>query len=165
MLSSEKHEDYKQRAEGWFDSLQPRDGLEVVMAERSFHAALQLDRLVRADTAQACLHAEHSADDERKRIEDEVNEQGLALFRNSKGRAAGSASGESGSKAKESASPATSGSIEHPMRIIARLHATLAGCEWLEGRWQELKETLEQRFAWRAARAIPIVSIAGNPTG
>ena len=59
LLSSEKHEDYKQRAEGWFDSLQPRDGLEVVMAERSFHAALQLDRLVRTRSAQACLHAEH----------------------------------------------------------------------------------------------------------
>ena len=90
-----------------------------------------------------------------------MNEQGLALFRNSKGRAAGSASGESGSKAKESASPATSGSIEHPMRIIARLHATLAGCEWLEGRWQELKETLEQRFAWRAPERFRLFRLLG----
>ncbi len=161
LLSSEKHEDYKERAEGWFHTLRPRDAVEVVMAERSLYAALQLDRLVRARSAQACLHAEHSVEDERKRINDEVNEQGSALLRNPKGRAAASPSGELASRHQESASSATSGSIEHPMRIIARLHASLAGCDWLAGRWQELKETLEQRFTWRAPERFRLFRLLG----
>ncbi len=160
-LSSEKQGDYKELAEGWFQTLRPRDAVEVVMAERSLYAALQLDRLVRARSAQACLHAEHSDDDERKRIENEVNEQGSALFRNPKGRTAVSPPRESASRAKEGASSATSGSIEHPMRIIARLHASLAGCEWLAGRWQELKETVEQGFSWRAPERFRLFRLLG----
>jgi hypothetical protein len=163
LLPGECPEEFRARVYGWFDALRPQDSVEVTMAERAVYTSLQLDRLVRARSALTCLKAETRAQDDRQRREMEVTEIGLELLRTPMGQAAVSPFAELTSDAKEGErrGKADDGDHDHPARLVLRLSSNLAGCQWLLGRWQELKEILENGLNWRAPERFRLLRLLG----
>jgi hypothetical protein len=161
LLPGESREEFRAQVTGWFDALRPRTFVEVTMAERAVYASWQLNRLVRARSARVCLRAQTRAEDDRNRLELEVTGLGLELLRAPQGQAAVCPFAELTSDRKEGEREGILEEIDHPVRLVLRLSYTLPGCEWLLGRWQELKETLEQRLDWRAPERFRLFRLLG----
>jgi hypothetical protein len=161
LLAHESVDEFRSQAKGWFDVLQPRDRLELTMAERAVYASWQLNRLVRARSAQVCLKAHTRAEDERARRKLEVTELGMELLRAPKGQAAVSPFAEPASDGNKSEKARTSEEAAHPVMLVLRLSSSLAGCKWLLARWQELKETLEQQLDWGAPERFRLFRLLG----
>ena len=57
LLPDESPDEFRERLEGMFDSLKPRDPYEVFLVERAVYSSWQLDRVARSESARLCVKA------------------------------------------------------------------------------------------------------------
>ena len=54
---------------------------------------------------------------------------------------------------------------DDPAMLVAELETTLAGCRWLRGRWDELREMIESGMGWQSQeKSRPFVFSGGSPS-
>jgi hypothetical protein len=118
------------------------------MAERAFYHSWQLKRVTRAQWARLSFRAHTKRQDDQNRVEQEVAELALRLFRRPNGRPDARDAGADGTGCKSwqgSFDPA-----DHPARLVGRLEGTGEGCQWLIDRFGELLAVLESDRVWYA---------------
>jgi hypothetical protein len=147
LLSDESPVEFEEGKSWWVSDLKPRNPVERAMAERAFYHSWQLKRVMRAQWARLSFRARTKSEDDRNRVEQEVAELALRLFKRPSGRsdALGAESDDAGCDASVNADPA-----DHPARLVGRLEGTEAGCRWLIDRFSELEAVLERDQAWYA---------------
>jgi hypothetical protein len=148
LLSDESPDEYQERKNGWVNELKPRDQVELVMAERAFYHSWQLKRVMRAEWARLSFRAHTKRQDDQNRVEQNVAELGLRLFQRLNGGQDAIVAGADG--AGREAKVGCFDPADHPARVVGRLEATGAGCQWLIDRFRELEAILESDQVWYA---------------
>ncbi len=154
VLPTESQENYEATARDWKLSLQPRNPLEDFLIEQLGAIAWQTKRVDRAHTARLTSRIYNAERDEIAQEHEHALELGQRLF----GNVAEPAAEE---RTALGISPRDSGA-DHPSRLIVRLEATGAGCEWLLGQWARLHSLLEEGLTWQTADKHKAVRLLGR---
>lgn len=167
VLPTEDFAEYESQLQAWKFSLQPRNPVEETLVERLVSLKWQEKRIDRAHTARLTRRISHTSIEEADREQAEVIELGQKLFRDASGLAVfdlereGSAPGSRDAKA--------AGRVSHqaddrdpPLRLVHRLQASLAGCEWLLAQWTRLRELLVDGLPWLAHDKLKAVRLLGR---
>jgi hypothetical protein len=149
LLPDEDVKAFKDRMIGWIDALEPRNRIELFLAERAVYLSWQLDRVSRAQSAALVLKALTAAEDRENRVTKEVADLTQRLFRIPRGRLADHARAESRQARQGDSWPGVFDDADHPARLVGQLESTGAGCQWLLDRWNDLGEILEKGRIWR----------------
>ncbi len=151
LLPDEKPAEFRGWMTGYFDSLKPRNQLEIGQVERIAYLKWQLDRAIRAQSARLCEQAHSGAEEKRNRVEQEVGELTRKLMRAPYGRPAAVPFGE---RPDDESTVTFVGSFEdsdHPAELTRRLQESGPGCQWLLARWSDLESRLNgKEMCWRA---------------
>ncbi len=51
---------------------------------------------------------------------------------------------------------------DDPAMLVAELETTLAGCRWLRGRWDELREIIDMGLGWQSQEKLKAVRLLGR---
>jgi hypothetical protein len=153
LLPDEDVEEFRKKQSGWVQSLEPRDPVELAIAERAFYYSWQVDRVVRTQWARLSVRARTKAEADQQRTEQEVGALGRKLFRMPNGRPAAvmcRAVGDATNGTESSPSETSVADAEHPASLIGLLEATGPGCRWLMEQFRELQAILESDGVWHA---------------
>ncbi len=51
---------------------------------------------------------------------------------------------------------------DHPARLVHKLESTQAGCDWMMGRWAELRSLVEQGRSWQSPDKLKAIRLLGR---
>jgi hypothetical protein len=164
LLADEDPAEFQDAMVGLFDTLKPRDRLEVFLVERMAYHSWQLGRATRADFARAKVVGEVGNLDEESRVELEVDGLVARLLRAPDGRptvfpcAPPAADPEVNSCARQKEFE----EADHPSNVIKRLSKTDLGCRSIVQLWSELGAILEKPMGfWIASERFRAFRLLG----
>ena len=163
LLPDESPDEFRERLEGMFDSLKPRDPYEVFLVERAVYSSWQLDRVARSESARLCVKACCRHIDEAFRVAVEVDGMVNRLFRGPFGRPLALPVTKRAEDAENLAGtyPGRVGDENHPKLLILKLSMTETGCQTLLHFWSELRAILENGRGWEAAERFRAFRLLG----
>jgi hypothetical protein len=161
VLPGEDADAFRRRFDGFMDALQPRDDVELFLAEQAALAAWRAQRADRAEAAHlaAILRAARIGAESGRR--EEVAALGRWLL---------AARVREKQDAAKSLLPFLDGDRQlafrtgdgEPVHIVVRLEATADGCRWLLERWAELGALLERDEDWGLDELVRAIQLLGQ---
>jgi hypothetical protein len=147
------------------DDLQPRNSLEAVVIERLAGDLWKSDRSDRSAANRLSFRLRHGPVDQELKDRAEAIESGQHLlwqpdFPLPVGLNEGEAKAK-GPLGKFSLANVPSDPT-HPARLLLKLESTVAGCDWLLGRWEELRFRLEGPGLWVMEDVWKMVRLLGK---
>jgi hypothetical protein len=165
VLPTEVFGEYENELKAWKLSFQPRNPAEEVLVERLVSLRWQQNRIDRAQTARLTQRIYHGEIEEADRVQEQVIELGQKLFRD----ACGPVALHLPHKVSEAYEDGESFRIsdysvdeDQPMRLVHRLQATGAGCQWMLDQWADLRALLERGVHWLAPDKLKAVRLLGR---
>ncbi len=145
------------------DDLQARNSLEAVVIERLAGDLWKSDRSDRSFCNRINFRLRHESDDQARKDADEAVELGQhLLWQPEFPLPVGLFEGEvKGALAKFPLADVP-GDPKHPARLLLKLQATVAGCDWLLKRWDELRFRLENGGPWVMEDVWKMVRLLGK---
>jgi hypothetical protein len=167
ILPGEDPEAFQARIEAWTADLQPRNDLEQFLVERAVTASWQLERADRAEAARLACIIRGAPAEEAIRQEEEAVVLGRRLFWDRRGPMALYPHGDLRDELVAQRNPRTSSSglvddPDDPVRLVIRLEATAAGCQWMLSRWTELRDLLDQGYPWQSPDKLKAIRLLGH---
>jgi hypothetical protein len=163
VLPGEDPQHYQDRLDAWSAAWQPANDLESTLVERAVTLSWQLDRAARAEAARLTTLLRTAPDHEALRQQDEAAALGQRLLFDRCGpvplyphalyhfpdrpRVSGSGQGDD---------------PDDPARLLPRLEATAAGCQWLLDRWAELGSLLDRQLTWQSPDKLKAIRLLGR---
>jgi len=167
VLPGEKAEAFQARVEGWVETLQPRNDVELFLAEMAAQNSWQLERVQRAHVARLTAgidEATHPTASMAEKVE--VAALGRRLFWDRGGPNALYPVFQSNSFATSKTSwSRLIDDPDDPARLVIRLEATLPGCEWMIERWGELRGRLAEGQSWSSTDKLKAIRLLGKQPG
>jgi hypothetical protein len=163
VLPGESAAEFQARIDRYKTGLEPRNGLEEELAERAAMASWQLDRASRAEVARLArsIHTEPAMAAFRENQRAEA--LGNRLFFDRRGPVELYPSRDYDNyKQPRTSSSEVADDPDDPAVLVAELETTLAGCRWLRGRWDELREMLESGLGWQSQEKLKAVRLLGR---
>jgi hypothetical protein len=163
LLPGDDTEAFTKRLRYLQDDLQPRNSLEGVVIERLAGDLWKADRAEQSAGARINFRLRHGPVDQARKDRDEAIELGQhLLWQPAFPLPVGLHEGEAkGALAKFPLADAP-GDPMHPARLLLKLEATVAGCDWLLKRWEELRFRLEIPGTWDMADVWKMVRLMGK---
>jgi hypothetical protein len=161
VLPGEDADAFRCRVDGFMDALQPRDDVELFLAEQAALAAWRAQRADRAEAAHlAAILRAARVGAESGRCE-EVAALGRWLL---------ASRVREKQDAAKSLLPFLDGDRQlafrtgdgEPMHVVVRLEASTDGCRWLLGRWAELRAPLERDQDWGLDELVRAIQLLGQ---
>ncbi len=145
------------------DDLQARNSLEAVVIERLAGDLWKSDRSDRSFCNRINFRLRHESDDQARKDADEAIELGQhLLWQPEFPLPVGALEGEvKGALAKFPLADVP-GDPKHPARLLLKLQATVAGCDWLLKRWDELRFRVENGGPWVMEDVWKMVRLLGK---
>jgi hypothetical protein len=165
VLPTEVFGEYENELKAWKFSFQPRNPAEEVLVERLVSLGWRQKRIDRAQMARLTQRIYHGEIEEADSIQEQVLELGQKLFADACGPLALHlhqrisevyADGESFRISDYSVDE------DQPMRLVHRLQATGAGCQWMLDQWADLRALLERGVPWLAPDKLKAVRLLGR---
>ena len=147
------------------DDLQPRNSLEGVAIERLAGDLWKADRAELAAGARIHFRLRHGPVDRRRKDREEAVKLGQQLvWQPAFPLPVGMQEGEAKAKGAVGKFPLADvpGDPKHPARLLLKLEATVAGCDWLLKCWTELQFRLEIPGQWATSEVWKMVRLLGK---
>jgi hypothetical protein len=165
VLPTEEFGDYEKQCEAWKLSFRPRNPAEECLIEGIVSMGCLTRRIDQAETARLNKRMYYGVFEEQAKVDAQVIELGQKLFRD--------ACGPQGLHLQDQVrAPERDGEFyrvsdddnaeDHPTRLIHCLETTGAGCEWLLGRWAQLRDLLDQGMPWLAPDKLKAIRLLGR---
>jgi hypothetical protein len=167
VLPSEEFGAYENECRAWKLSFKPRNPAEEFLIEGIVSMGCLTKRIEQAHTARLTKRMHYGIFEEDAEEEQRVIELGQKLFRDATGvgalhlqdKASERQPGPDGEPHRVSDNDSDE---DHPRRLVSRLKACGTGCEWLLGRWHQLRERLERGTPWLAPDKLKAVRMLGH---
>src|SRR5437763_2826408 len=154
---------FEGRRIAWTADLQPRNALERGVVVRAATVTWQLERADRAEAARLTDIIRHAPDELALRQTDEAAALGQRLFQDPRGPLPLYPHSLYNSPASPRISAAAVGEDPNaPPRLILRLEATAAGCQWLLDQWAELRCRLDHELPWQSPDKLKAIRLLGR---
>jgi hypothetical protein len=153
---------FDERVLGIKKSIRPVGAAENILCEQIALATIQIERAVRSDIARVKSNVHTSRVEEQQETTERAAALGQRLFFEQHGPIAlhpRSESEISGPRIVWSRSP---DDPDHPSRLIMALEATSAGVRWLQARWRELADRLDDGECWHPPEKLKAVRLLGK---
>jgi hypothetical protein len=152
---------FEARLGAFREQFRPRNLIESDALESIVRSVWLSDRAHRAAVARVTERLEHLADDTARADRDQAAELGQRLFwRLNRPLPLGPKDDpETTVGYPEFAVP---GSPDHPARLVPRIEATVAGCDLLLERWQELAHRAAAEGMWQASDGFKAIRLIGK---
>jgi hypothetical protein len=145
------------------DDLQARNSLEAVVIERLAGDLWKSDRSDRSFSNRINFRLRHESDDHARKDADEAVELGqYLLWQPEFPLPVGLLEGEVKGAVAKFPLADVPGDPKHPARLVLKLQATVAGCDWLLKRWDELRFRLENGGPWVMEDVWKMVRLLGK---
>jgi hypothetical protein len=145
------------------DDLQARNSLEAVVIERLAGDLWKSDRSDRSFRNRINFRLRHESDDQARKDADEAVELGQhLLWQPEFPLPVGALEGEVRGALAKFPLADVPGDPKHPARLVLKLQATVAGCDWLLKRWDELRFRLENGGPWVMEDVWKMVRLLGK---
>ena len=145
------------------DDLQARNSLEAVVIERLAGDLWKSDRSDRSFCNRINFRLRHESDDQARKDADEAVELGQhLLWQPEFPLPVGVLEGEVKGALAKFPMADVPGDPKHPARLLLKLQATVAGCDWLLTRWGELRFRLENGGPWVMDDVWKMVRLLGK---
>ena len=145
------------------DDLQARNSLEVVVIERLAGDLWKSDRSDRSFSNRINFRLRHESDDQARKDADEAVELGQhLLWQPEFPLPVGLLEAEVKGAVAKFPLADVPGDPNHPARLVLKLQATVAGCDWLLKRWDELRFRLENGGPWVMEDVWKMVRLLGK---
>ena len=145
------------------DDLQARNSLEAVVIERLAGDLWKSDRSDQSFCNRIKLRLRHGPVDQSLKDADEAVELGQhLLWMPEFPLPVGALEGEAKGALAKFPFADVPGDPHHPARLLLKLQATVAGCDWLLTRWGELQFRLEQGGPWAMDDVWKMVRLLGK---
>jgi hypothetical protein len=163
LLPGDDPQEFSGRLRYLQDDLQARNSLEAVVIERLAGDLWKSDRSDRSFCNRINFRLRHESDDQARKDADEAVELGQhLLWQPEFPLPVGALEGEvKGALAKFPLADVP-GDPKHPARLLLKLQATVAGCDWLLKRWDELRFRLENGGPWAMDDVWKMVRLLGK---
>jgi hypothetical protein len=165
VLPTEVFGEYENALNAWKLSFKPRNPAEEVLVERLVSLGWQEKRIERAQTARLTQRIYHAGIEEADDVQEQVIELGQMLFEDACGPVAlhlQNGTSELSSDGEGFRVSDYSVNDDQPMRLVHRLQATGAGCQWMLNQWAELRALLERGVPWLAPDKVKAVRLLGR---
>ena len=145
------------------DDLQARNGLEAVVIERLAGDLWKSDRSDRSFCNRINFRLRHESDEQARKEADEAVELGQhLLWMPEFPLPVGALEGEAKGALAKFPLADVPGDPKHPARLLLKLQATIAGCDWMLTRWDELRFRLENGGPWVMEDVWKMVRLLGK---
>src|ERR1700733_7927546 len=145
------------------DDLQARNSLEAVVIERLAGDLWKSDRSDRSFCNRINFRLRHGPDDQSFKDADEAIELGQhLLWQPEFPLPVGALEGETKGALAKFPLADVPGDPNNPARLLLKLQATVAGCDWLLKRWDELRFRLENGGPWVMEDVWKMVRLLGK---
>ncbi len=145
------------------DDLQARNSLEAVVIERLAGDLWKSDRSDRSFCNRINFRLRHESDDQARKDADEAVELGQhLLWQPEFPLPVGALEGETKGALAKFPLADVPGDPKHPARLLLKLQATVAGCDWLLKSWDELRFRLENGGPWVMEDVWKMVRLLGK---
>ena len=165
VLPTEVFGEYENELQAWRLSFKPRNPAEDVLVERIVSLGWQQKRIDRAQTARLTQRIHHAGIEDADNLQEQVIELGQQLFED----ACGPVALHLQNGVSELSSDGESFRVsnynvyeDQPMRLVHRLQASGAGCQWLLSQWADLRGLLERGVPWLAPDKLKAVRLLGR---
>src|SRR5947207_1372846 len=163
ILPGEDADAFEGRLDAWTTDLQPRNDLEQDLVVRAATISWQLERADRAEAARLTDLIRHAPDELALRQADEAAALGQRLFQDPHGPLPLYPHCLYNSHTQARISSAGLGEDPNaPPRLLLRLEATAAGCQWLLVQWAELRSRLDHDLAWQSPDKLKAIRLLGR---
>jgi len=167
VLPGEDAEALQRRRDAWTADLAPGNAVEQYFVDRAVQASWQLDRADRADVARLTALIHSATDDQALRQAEDAEALGRRLFWDRRGPIALYPHFPISAELSPNPKPRVSFSgladdPDDPARLVLRLEATHAGCQWLLERWQELRVVLNDDIPWQSPDKLKAIRLMGK---
>jgi hypothetical protein len=153
---------FEKQLDRWIDHLDPRDRLEQILAEQAARTSWFLDRAARVKTARLSLSLSSAA----RREQEEVIDLGQRLFLRPSGASVVRAAQDQENERQDGQGRSSrSGEVcdsDDPAALVMRLGSTVAGCEWMIGKWSVLRAVLEPGNVWQRSDMLKAIRLLGR---
>jgi hypothetical protein len=162
VLPGEDAEVFQARLDTWTADLRPRNDLERSLVQRAATVSWQLDRLDHVDLARLERIIRAAAVEEPLRQADEAAALGQRLLADARGPASVYPHYSYTFHWPRTSYSGLVDDPDQPARLILRLEATAAGCQWLLDRWAELRALLEKGLGWQSPDKLKASRLLGR---
>ena len=150
------------RVAAWKQDVQPQTTMEDYLVERAAHVSWQLDRADRTIAARLTGLIADAPLDQAVREADQVADLAFRLFWHPRGPIALYPHFPQLSVTPRTSRPETVENALNPARIVNRLEALPAGCQWLLDRWAELAKLLDDGLKWQPPDRLRAIRLLGR---
>jgi hypothetical protein len=145
------------------DDLQARNSLEAVVIERLAGDLWKSDRADKSAGARISFRLRHDPVDQSRRDADEAIELGqYLLWQPAWPLPVGLPEGEAKGAVAKFPLADVPGDPHHPARLLLKLQATVAGCDWLLKQWGDLRFRLQIPGTWVMSDVWTMVRLMGK---
>ena len=165
VLPTEVFGEYENELQAWRLSFKPRNPAEDVLVERIVSLGWQQKRIDRAQTARLTQRIYRAGIEDADNLQEQVIELGQQLFEDACGPVAlhlQNGTSELSSDGEGFRVSEYSVNDDQPMRLVHRLQASSAGCQWLLSQWADLRALLERGVPWLAPDKLKAVRLLGR---
>ena len=163
LLPGDDPEEFAGRLRYLQDDLQARNSLEAVVIERLAGDLWKSDRSDQSFCNRIKFRLRHGPVDQSLKDADEAVELGQhLLWMPEFPLPVGVLEGEAKGALAKFPFADVPGDPHHPARLLLKLQATVAGCDWLLARWGELRFRLEQGGPWAMDDVWKMVRLLGK---
>ena len=163
LLPGDDPEEFAGRLRYLQDDLQARNSLEAVAIERLAGDLWRSDRSDQSFCTRIKFRLRHGPVDQSLKNADEAVELGQhLLWMPEFPLPVGALEGEAKGALAKFPFADVPGDPHHPARLLLKLQATVAGCDWLLTRWGELQLRLEQGGPWAMDDVWKMVRLLGK---
>ena len=163
LLPGDDGEAFASRLRYLLDDLQPRNSLEAVVIERLAGDLWKSDRAEGSACGRISFRLRHEPVDQALKDRHEAIELGQhLLWQPAWPLPVGLNEGEAKGALAKFPLTDVPGDPLHPARLLLNLESTVAGCDWLLGRWRDLRFQLENPGSWRMADVWKMVRLLGK---
>jgi hypothetical protein len=170
VLPGEDSEAFTARIDAWTADLQPRNDVALVLVEQSVQTSWQLERAQRAETARLTskIRAATAGLETDQRQQEEAPELGQRLFRDRRGpiflypHHALRHDDDDPDDLVRTSWADDPDDPDEPSRLVRRLEATAASCQWLLDQWAALRSRLNDGLAWHSPDKLKAIRLLGR---
>jgi hypothetical protein len=161
VLPGEDEATFRQHVEGITGSLAPRNALELALAEQAALSLWKIERAERAEATRVTATIRTAEDQAEARRQEELHALGRWLLAKSVQAKRETAEDLLPFLPEDRHAPFKAGRGE-PLVVLLRIQATADGCGWLLGRWDRLRDRLEQDGGWGIEEMIEAAQLRGE---
>jgi hypothetical protein len=161
VLSGEDLQTFQQHVEGIVDSLEPRNALELALAEQAALSFWKIERAERVEAARVNASLQAARAHAEARRQEELHALGRWLVARSVKDKRERAEDLLAFLPEDRHAPYKAGRGE-PLVVLLRIQGTADGCAWLVDRWIALGAKLEQEGDWDLEELIEAVQLRGE---